>query len=169
VEVSHTIEMCSDIKRLLHFESCLLLNLLSLSVNHFRLGCFFFFGWLVLEEEPLLKFLSIGLTVSFKFGLEVVFHFFLSLVIECFDFLDFVHIEDVIVANLIQKLQQKRSLSLGPSLGHSLVEVGVQVGLLNDLVNDVSVSNVEVLAVGQFSILDPLLAEGELEHLDSLQ
>ena len=78
----------------------------------------------------------------------------LGAVVELFDLVDFVWVENVFIADLLKKpemtmstvrnmkadfdlLKKKRALGLGASFSDSFIEVSIQVCLVEDGVNDV--------------------------------
>jgi len=94
----------------------------------------------------------------------------LRLIVQRLDFVHLVNIEDVIIANFLQKLEKQWPLCLGSPLGNSLVQIGIQIGLLHDLADDIGVADrldVQIVTLRQLGILDPLLPQGELQHFDS--
>lgn len=116
---------------------------------------------LLFIQDFLLKPLLVVLLLVFK----VLAHLLLSFVVQTFDLVDLVHIENVIIANLLQKLEQQRSLGLCSPLRHFLVKILVQVGLLHDLSNDVCATDIHVVGLGELGVLDSLLSEREFKHL----
>jgi hypothetical protein len=115
---------------------------------------FLFNGWFVKVGQILVRFL-----------------------VEILDFGNFILIEHVFVANLLQEptaqhklttdlLQQQRLLGFRTALCNFLVEIRVDVGVLKGLPNDIC--RARLSGIDQPSVLDSFLPQTELEHLDSL-
>ena len=61
---------------------------------------------LLFGQHLFLQLLGITETTSVDFTLEVFFHFFLGFIVEGLDFIDFIYVENIIVANLLKELQE---------------------------------------------------------------
>jgi hypothetical protein len=98
--------------------------------------------------------------------IDILLHFLLGLLIESLDLVHLFRVKDVFVADLLEELEQERSLRLGSSLRDLLIEVRIQTGLLEDVPDDVCLE--ARLPLRDLCILEPLLPQRELEHLDPL-
>lgn len=118
----------------------------------------------------------------------------LSTIVEFLDLVDLVRVENVFVADLLEEpihklltvrnrhanfyhlLKKKRALGLGASLSNPFVQVCIEIGFVQDRVNDVdgcvtvlliAATSVTTTLLQQPRILDALLAEAELKHLNA--
>lgn len=131
---------------------------------------FLLLGSLVRVEHPLLELVDVALPITLQLLLIIFAHLLLRLVVQRFDLIDFVHVENIIVANFLQEFEKQGALCLRTTLRHPLVQVRIQIRLLHDLPDDVSVSDrlhIQIVALSELCVFDSLLSEGELEHLNS--
>jgi len=112
-----------------------------------------FFG-----KHPLFELFGIAESITFDFILKVLFHFILSLIIECLDLFHFIDIENIIVANFLKELKEKWSLGFSSSLSNSFIQVGIKVRFLHDLAYNVSRTNVKIVSLSKLGILYSFLS-----------
>ena len=101
-------------------DNALSVYFLQLPLRRVILLCFIHF------QHLLFKFLNVVSAFVFQLIFIAFFHFFLSFVVQRFDFLHLVYCEYVIVAKLLQKLSQQGSLCLCSSLSNALIQVCIQ-------------------------------------------
>ena len=162
VEVTPYIELQLDFGhsfyRLFLLSWCSWLRSFGLSINNL-LHIFIIF---ILLQNLIFQLLHIICLIIFQpFIFEVFFHFFLSFVVEGFDFVNLVDVENIIVADFSQEFEQKWSLSFCSSFCNFFVHGGIQICLLQHLPNDISAAHIKIIALRELGILDSLLSQWE--------
>ena len=108
--------------------------------------------------------------------LQILLQLFGRLVVKVLDLVDLLVVENVLVAHLLQELEEEGALSFGSSLGDFFIKIRIQVCLLKHIlyyVRAVGTATIVLLvnlsmALEKLGILDSLLSETELKHFDAL-